>query len=65
MAIIIEIVQPTEPNYVEVTVPGIQGPSALAVGATNTLTPGTPGLWIQTGLGSDGTDFTLWIQDGE
>lgn len=23
-----------------------------------------PGLWIQTGLGADGSGFTFWIQDG-
>lgn len=23
-----------------------------------------PGLWIQTGLGTSGTDFTFWIEDG-
>ena len=23
----------------------------------------SPGLWFQTGLGEDGTGFTLWIED--
>lgn len=23
-----------------------------------------PGLWIQTGLGSDGNDMTFWVEDG-
>lgn len=23
-----------------------------------------PGLWIQTGLGNDGSGFTFWIEDG-
>lgn len=65
MATVVEIVQPANPEIVELMVPGIQGPSALSVGTTNTLTPGTAGLWLQTGLGPDGTDFTLWIDDGE
>jgi hypothetical protein len=25
---------------------------------------GLPGLWIQTGLGTSGTDTTFWIEDG-
>lgn len=51
------------PAVVEVMIPGAQGPSALSVGPTNNLTPGTAGLWVQTGLGG-GTDWTLWIEDG-
>lgn len=23
-----------------------------------------PGIWVQTGLGADGSDFTFWIEDG-
>lgn len=23
-----------------------------------------PGLWVQTGLGPDGSDYTFWIEDG-
>ena len=61
MATVIEIVQPTGAEVVELTVPGMQGPSALSVGPTNTLTPGHPGLWIET----DGDDITFWIEDGE
>lgn len=26
--------------------------------------PGVPYLWFQTGMGDDGTGFTLWIGDG-
>jgi hypothetical protein len=39
------------------------GPGGIVASATN---PGltTPGIWLQTGLGEDGTDFTLWIEDG-
>lgn len=22
-------------------------------------------LWVQTGLGEDGTEFTIWIEDGQ
>lgn len=32
--------------------------SAVNPGLTN------PGLWVQTGLGSDGTGVTFWIEDG-
>lgn len=35
----------------------------LVVGPTNTLQ--SPGLWIETGLGPAGADFTLWIEDGQ
>lgn len=28
------------------------------------VAPGVPYLWVQTGLGSDGSGFTLWIGDG-
>lgn len=42
---------------------GVPGPSNLVVGPTNTLT--MPGLWVQTGLGASGNDFTLWIEDGK
>lgn len=62
---VVEVVQPAAPVVYEIAVPGPQGPSALSVGTTNTLTPGTPGMWLQTGLGPDGTDFTLWIEDGQ
>lgn len=65
MATIIEVTTPAGPDVIQVQVPGIQGPSALSVGPTNTLTPGTQGLWIQTDLGSDGTGFTFWIEDGK
>jgi hypothetical protein len=23
-----------------------------------------PGLWVETGLGANGDDFTIWIEDG-
>lgn len=62
--LVVEVVQPIGPVVAQVNVPGIQGPSVLSVGTTNTLTPGAPGMWVQTGLGSDGTDFTIWIEDG-
>lgn len=51
---------------IELTAVGPQGPSGpqnLSVGETNTLTG--EGLWVQTGLGSDGTGFTFWIEDGQ
>lgn len=51
---------------IDITAAGPQGPSGphnLAVGPTNTLT--AEGLWVQTGLGPDGTGFTFWIEDGQ
>lgn len=64
MATVITVVQSAAVPVVQVAVPGMQGPSAMAIGPTNTLTPGTPGLWIETGLGPDGDDFTFWLEDG-
>lgn len=61
----ISVTQPGPTVATMVKVPGMQGPSALSVGPVNTLTPGTQGLWIQTGLGSDGTGVTFWIEDGK
>lgn len=28
------------------------------------VAPGTPYIWCQTGLGSDGEDMTIWLEDG-
>lgn len=42
--------------------PGPAGPANLVVGPINTLTE--PGIWVQTGLGLTGNDWTLWIEDG-
>lgn len=45
--------------------------SAAASGQNVAISPtspgygvGNPGLWIQTGLGTSGEDFTMWIEDG-
>lgn len=65
MAVVIEVIEQTAPPVIEVAIPGIQGPSVLSVGVENNLTPGVPGMWIQTGLGPTGEDFTFWIEDGE
>lgn len=35
------------------------------VGPTAPVGMVAPYLWVQTGLGSDGTDFTFWIEDGQ
>lgn len=59
-------------NEIVVVVPGPQGPKGDA-GETpernvfvQTVDPNLtePGIWIETGLGADGTGFTLWIEDG-
>jgi hypothetical protein len=43
--------------------PGDPGPSNLVIGPDAPTFTG-PGMWVQTGLGPDGGDFTLWIEDG-
>jgi len=35
----------------------------FSVGPNNPSLTG-PGLWIQTGLGDDGTGVTFWVEDG-
>lgn len=35
----------------------------FAVGTGNPLLQG-PGVWVETGLGLGGGDFTMWIEDG-
>lgn len=56
------------PEVITVMVQGLQGaagtagPDNVVVGPTNTLT--RKGLWIQTGLGSDGKGITFWVEDG-
>lgn len=39
------------------------GAASLFVGPQQPEFAG-PGLWVQTGLGSDGTGMTIWIEDG-
>lgn len=60
------------PVLFEVAIPGLQGPPGVA-GApgqnatiVSTTNPGltAPGLWVQTGLGTDGTGITFWVEDG-
>lgn len=48
---------------------GPQGPQGTAgpqfVSPTQPIvTDGQPYLWVQTGLGPDGKDFTFWVEDG-
>ena len=43
---------------------GIPGPQNLHVGPVQPIFT-QPGLWVQTGLGVSGNDFTIWIEDGE
>lgn len=40
-------------------------PSRLPV-VISAIDPGltTPGLWVQTGLGTNGDQFTIWVEDG-
>ena len=35
----------------------------FAVGSSDPLLS-APGMWVQTGLGTGGTDVTFWIEDG-
>jgi hypothetical protein len=48
---------------VEVASDGPQGPPGVVVSDTQPAFAGT-GLWVQTGLGPTGDDFTFWIEDG-
>lgn len=32
--------------------------------AAPTIPPGTPAIWVQTGLGPLAEDMTIWIEDG-
>lgn len=41
----------------------------IAIGSTFVVSDFQPsiaatGMWVQTGLGPDGSDFTLWVEDG-
>jgi hypothetical protein len=42
---------------------GPRGPENLRVQPTDPLLDGA-GMWVQTGLGPSGQDFTIWIEDG-
>lgn len=64
MATVLTITVPTAPPLITVNTPGPVGPGNIKVGPTNTLQPGLPGLWIQTGLGPSGTDMSFWVEDG-
>lgn len=37
-------------------------PVPISVGPVNELK--SPGIWVETGLGQSGQDFTIWIEDG-
>lgn len=45
---------------------GLTGPTGPGVYVQSTAPAfdGVPALWVQTGLGSTGKDFTFWIEDG-
>jgi hypothetical protein len=44
---------------------GTIGKDNLFISNTVPTPPGIPYLWIETGLGSDGSGFTFWIEDGQ
>ena len=58
------------PTTVEVILQGAQGvagamgPGNLFVQPTVPVNPPVRHLWVQTGLGNSGKDFTFWIEDG-
>lgn len=68
---LIEVLAGTDVAVVEVTTvldPVVieffeAGPSNLYVQQTQPATTQSS-LWIQTGLGDDGHDFTFWVEDG-
>lgn len=41
------------------------GTQNLFVQNTAPISPPSTYMWIQTGLGTSGTDFTFWIEDGQ
>jgi hypothetical protein len=45
------------------TIIGPRGPGNLVISPTQPTFEG-PGMWVQTGLGPTGQDFTIWIEDG-
>lgn len=63
---VIVVKTPGPTTVTTVNVPGQQGANYTYVGPTNKLstTPGSGGLWIQTGLGADGKGITFWVEDG-
>ncbi len=42
---------------------GLASGSNVFIQGSSPETPG-PFMWVQTGLGSSGTDMTFWIEDG-
>ncbi len=44
--------------------PGPAGPETLFIGPDAPETDEPTYLWVQTGLGDEGDDFTIWIEDG-
>ena len=43
---------------------GAGGVSNTFIGPTAPVAPPSAYVWFQTGLGSDGQDMTMWIEDG-
>lgn len=64
------VVEPS-PETVLLAVPGPQGargpegPRSTYVQPTAPVAPPATYLWLQTGLGADGSGFTLWFEDGQ
>lgn len=63
-------------NFIEITGIQLADPSVMGNGTgigTGSIAPtiyiqdaepaaNTPGLWVQTGLGNDGNDFSIWVK---
>ncbi len=43
---------------------GPRGPGNLYIQPSAPTAPVVPNMWVQTGLGPTGQDFTIWIEDG-
>ena len=56
-------IAPVPSSNGESIVRGPAGPESLVVRDTDPNLQ-VPGLWVQTGLGPSGNDFTIWIEDG-
>jgi hypothetical protein len=65
---VVELQQDGDPTSVSLSmIPFIPAPpTQLYVQNEQPVIPAaTSGLWVQTGLGEDGSGFTFWIEDGQ
>lgn len=58
-------IEPQLVPTIEMTIPShvTSGAGNVVVSSVDPNLTG-PGLWVQTGMGPDGDEFTFWIEDG-